>query len=270
MAKVKITGHASGTGILTVTAPNTSTDRTITLPDATGTLLTEVADDAITLAKMASGTDGNVISYDASGNPVAVATGSAGQVLTSAGAGAPPTFAAGGDFVTISSAKSEVDVANLDVTLPTGYTSFVLCGRFFPATDGQQLHLRFSIDSASSYESGSNYNYGKFDIGASSTIAAEHGASQTQIVLNNGDGNAITEGSFFNIEIEPSIADGNYNSYNSVAWKGYRLDGSTNYRALLGTGVFQSDATTRATHLRLFYASGNVSEYHYTLFGRKS
>jgi hypothetical protein len=42
---------------------------------------------------MASGTDGNIISYDASGNPVAVATGSAGQVLTSAGAGAPPTFA---------------------------------------------------------------------------------------------------------------------------------------------------------------------------------
>ena len=40
MAKVKITGHASGTGILTVTAPNTSTDRTITLPDATGTLAT--------------------------------------------------------------------------------------------------------------------------------------------------------------------------------------------------------------------------------------
>ena len=52
-----------------------------------------VTDDAVTLAKMAAGTDGNIISYDASGNPVAVATGSAGQVLTSAGAGAPPTFA---------------------------------------------------------------------------------------------------------------------------------------------------------------------------------
>ena len=38
MAKVKITGHASGTGILTVTAPNTSTDRTITLPDGDVTL----------------------------------------------------------------------------------------------------------------------------------------------------------------------------------------------------------------------------------------
>ena len=42
---------------------------------------------------MAPGTDGNIISYDANGDPVAVATGSAGQVLTSAGAGSPPTFA---------------------------------------------------------------------------------------------------------------------------------------------------------------------------------
>ena len=40
MAKVKITGHASGTGVITVTAPNTSTDRTITLPDATATIAT--------------------------------------------------------------------------------------------------------------------------------------------------------------------------------------------------------------------------------------
>jgi hypothetical protein len=38
MAKVKIQGNASGAGVLTVTAPNTATDRTITLPDATGTL----------------------------------------------------------------------------------------------------------------------------------------------------------------------------------------------------------------------------------------
>ena len=44
MAKVKIQGSASGTGILTVTSPNTSTDRTITLPDATGTLLNSDGD----------------------------------------------------------------------------------------------------------------------------------------------------------------------------------------------------------------------------------
>ena len=50
--------------------------------------------DAVSLAKMKAGTDGNIISYDASGNPVAIATGSSGQVLTSGGAGAAPSFAA--------------------------------------------------------------------------------------------------------------------------------------------------------------------------------
>ena len=52
----------------------------------------KIADDAVGLAAMASGTDGNLITYDASGNPAHVATGSAGEVLTSAGAGAAPTF----------------------------------------------------------------------------------------------------------------------------------------------------------------------------------
>ena len=42
---------------------------------------------------MASGTYGNIISYDASGNPVAIATGTSGHFLKSQGAGNPPVFA---------------------------------------------------------------------------------------------------------------------------------------------------------------------------------
>ena len=59
----------------------------------------KIGDNAVTLAKMAGGTDGNLITYDASGDPAHVATGSATNVLTSNGAGAAPTFqapAAGG------------------------------------------------------------------------------------------------------------------------------------------------------------------------------
>ena len=65
---------------------------------------TEVADNAITLAKMASGTDGNLITYDASGDPAYVTTGTSGQVLTSGGAGVAPTFqaAAGGADTSLS------------------------------------------------------------------------------------------------------------------------------------------------------------------------
>lgn len=51
-----------------------------------------IADNAVTLAKMVHGTDGNLITYDASGAPAHVSTGSANQVLTSNGAGAAPTF----------------------------------------------------------------------------------------------------------------------------------------------------------------------------------
>lgn len=40
MSLVKIQGNASGTGIFTVAAPNSNTDRTLTLPDSTGTIAT--------------------------------------------------------------------------------------------------------------------------------------------------------------------------------------------------------------------------------------
>ena len=56
----------------------------------------DIADNAITLAKMAGGTDGQVITYDASGNPSAVGPGTDGQVLTSTGAGSPPAFETSG------------------------------------------------------------------------------------------------------------------------------------------------------------------------------
>ena len=39
MSKISLTTNASGTGTLTIAAPNTNTDRIITLPDASGTLL---------------------------------------------------------------------------------------------------------------------------------------------------------------------------------------------------------------------------------------
>ena len=68
-----------------------------------GTVDSSIADDAVTLAKMASGTDGAILTYDASGNPVEI-TGTDNQVLTSAGAGQPCAFetaAAGGKVLQV-------------------------------------------------------------------------------------------------------------------------------------------------------------------------
>ena len=52
----------------------------------------ELQDNAVGLGQIAAGTDGQVITYDASGDPVAVGPGTDGQVLTSTGSGSPPAF----------------------------------------------------------------------------------------------------------------------------------------------------------------------------------
>ena len=116
------------------------------------TKLSSVADNSVTLAKMAGGTDGNLITYDASGDPAYVTTGTSGQVLTSGGVGVAPTFqtaasaatGAGGDAVfvenelivttdyTLSANKSALSVgpvtvnSGVSVTIPSGHTWVVL------------------------------------------------------------------------------------------------------------------------------------------------
>ena len=80
-----------------------------------------IADDAVTLAKMAPGTDGNLISYDASGNPAAVATGSSGQILTSQGAGAAPVFATAAATITEGSETATTSGTSIDFSsIPSG------------------------------------------------------------------------------------------------------------------------------------------------------
>ncbi len=76
----------------TLTTPALGTPASGVMTNVTGLPTAGMVDDAVTLAKMAAGTAGNLITYDASGNPAAVATGTAAQVLTSNGAGAAPTM----------------------------------------------------------------------------------------------------------------------------------------------------------------------------------
>jgi hypothetical protein len=82
MSKVKIQGNASGTGVLTVTAPNTSTDRTITLPDSTGTLATT----ADVPSSITDNGDATAITIDSS-ERVGIGTGSPSEPLHVAGSG---------------------------------------------------------------------------------------------------------------------------------------------------------------------------------------
>ena len=80
-----------------------------------------MANDAISLVELKAGTDGQIITYDASGNPTAVGPGTDGQVLTSTGAGSPPAFetlptsgatinnATENELVTVASTTTQLD-----------------------------------------------------------------------------------------------------------------------------------------------------------------
>ena len=114
-------------------AANGNTTINGTLTTAAGGIATaSLADDAVTLAKMASGTDGNLITYDASGNPAHVATGSSTQVLTSNGAGAAPTFQAA------SSGAVKQVVYQQKSALATGSTVMVLDDTIPQNTEGDE------------------------------------------------------------------------------------------------------------------------------------
>ncbi len=81
----------------------------------------DVADDIITLAKMAGGTDGNIITYDASGNPAVVATGTSGHYLKSQGAGSVPVFAAVSAGGTLTAKQATTSGSSVDFTgIPAG------------------------------------------------------------------------------------------------------------------------------------------------------
>ena len=133
------------------------------------------ADNAITLAKMAGGTDGNIISYDASGNPVAIATGSDGQVLTSTGAGSPPAMesvSGGGKLgqfvVTQNNSPSTISTTSSD------WVSMGISVAITPVAATSKIYLKFDSGVCVSEDAGGN-NIMQFYRGASALGAGTYG-----------------------------------------------------------------------------------------------
>ena len=88
----------------------------------------KVANDAIDISEIKSGTDGELITYDASGNPAKVAAGTSGHFLKSQGAGSVPVFAAvpaGGiaDVVSDTSPQlgGDLDTNSFEINLDDGH-----------------------------------------------------------------------------------------------------------------------------------------------------
>jgi hypothetical protein len=138
---------------------------------------------------MASGTDGNIISYDASGNPVAIATGDDGQVLTSAGAGAQPAFedAAGGGAWTFISTQ---DISSTSAVTFTGIDSTYDCYAFIGSDIQCASHFKPTMRCGDSggIDTGTDYAYHCTTLSdASSTYDGDNSSATTIIRLSDKD-----------------------------------------------------------------------------------
>lgn len=103
----------------------------------------KIADNAITLAKMAGtaesgGADGELITFDTSGNPTYLGVGTSGQFLQTAGAGAEPVWA---NAITLGTAVTTTSgTAHTFGSLPSGTKQIIIM------LDGVSLSTSAAID----------------------------------------------------------------------------------------------------------------------------
>jgi hypothetical protein len=261
----------------TLVTPALGTPASGTLTNCTGLPEAGLADDAVTLAKMASGTAGNLITYDESGNPAAVATGTATHVLTSNGAGLAPTFqaAAGGGGLTditetlhTTAPNNTVNAVELEVTGGTTNTDLVLTpkgtGAFIlgPEPDGtatggnkrgaRAVDLQTSRNAATKVASGA----GSIQCGSNNTTTQADGATFGSGNNNTGSQGAVTLGSDNTNSTKQGFCVGGINSLTAIEYSqiiGYACSNSAYHS---GTwGMFNAHSARNAYTLGT-YGSG--------------
>ena len=234
-----------------------------------------VTDDAITLAKMAVGSDGALITYDTSGNPVAI-TGSDGQVATSSGSGAVSAFEAASGWVLLQSTTASDDS---EVLMETGidstYNNYMVIGsKIQPATDGQIAYLRMKMNG--SYRGApteAHYNFHAIQSssgGTGYTATADYEASS--IPVSSAVGNNATYGECLNFTMwlnAPSATDNTKHVYSHGCSNHSQETArqATTFGFYDGAEDNYDHILTACTGLKFYFGSGNISDGIFRLYG---
>lgn len=229
-----------------------------------------IQDDAVTLAKMAAGTDGNLISFDASGNPVAVATGNDGQVLTSTGAGSPPAFedAAGGGAWTVVGTTSASSSSSLVVTgIDATYKTFVVIGEKLKPASTAKAELQIGTGAGLKT---SGYSWGTLNDPIANTATTSgsvvYSAASNDSMIQIGCGTeTIKTDSFISFVGYLSGAYDNFKpTFHGTAF--YTTNGNESAPTLWG-GRYNS--TAWVTQISFEFSTGNITSGDLTVWGIK-
>ena len=246
----------------------------LTSSDIADSIITEakMADDAISLTELKAGTDGEIISWDASANPVAIGAGTSGHFLKSQGAGSQPVFAAAGGAwnliksKTITSSTASmlwIDGTN-DVVLDNTYKCYVLLMTdYLASADESDLDVQISTDTGSSYETSGYYSIGAEGYTGGAGTGANHLSYTDSMVARNHVGNATTETVQGQIWIyNPSSTA----SYPTMGWQFYFAQGGDGMaRAINGAGGYRT--ATAYDGFKIIPSTGTIINLQASLYG---
>ena len=229
-----------------------------------------IGDNQVTLAKMAGGTDGNIISFDARGDPVAIATGSDGQVLTSTGAGSAPAFedAGGGAYTKLShiTASNDATVVFNSSLITSTYQDYkVVYSNIHAASDRQIFNLALSVDNGTNITN-VDFVHRSFKPDGNVASLGETDNANFRLHGNETSGNAAGESLSGFIEIfDPSATDTRKHILGRTVFN-LGDSGVVHFHSLLGGST---RVTNAVNYLRFNWASGNIASGEFTLYGRK-
>ena len=113
MSRIAFNGNASGTGTVTITSPNTNSDRTVTLPDVTGSLVVSSGP----LGTPSSGDATNLTNLNASN----LATGTVPTARLASGSATSSTYLRGDQtWATVSTTPTTAQVLSATAGLTLG------------------------------------------------------------------------------------------------------------------------------------------------------
>ncbi len=163
MSKVVIQGNASGTGDFTIAAPNSNTDRTLTLPDVTGNVVT-TGDTGTVTETMINGGLGKVL-----------------QVVHVDGPASTVSKTGAGSLTVLSAAITPSSTSNKVLVLGTAYAS---------GSGGSNTWLQIQI-----FRGASNLRNGPYQ----GISLANQGAA---LATNHLDSPSTTSSTTYNINVE--------------------------------------------------------------------
>ena len=239
MATTKIQGHSSGSGSVTITAPNTNSNRTLTLPDGDVTL--PVTNSGTTLT-----TAGDILYQDGSGLQRLAAGGASKTLKMNSSNNAP-------EWVTVATptAPAMVKLTTFETTEGDNVQNCNINGHFTSDYDTYLLIANVYPD-----DSNSDFSY-RLMSGGSVVTASEYVGSSFRSYNDTADNNQLAGGSGNN----PSAGDYNNPEAGMYPHADDMVDGEVTKTSTLELWLYNPLSTTEWGRFKsqfFFHAAGNL------------